>query len=182
MNLVSAHHTSLVVERQKLAAILISNSSQAIIGLFNNFNLESALQKQGSDHNRSIRKLSAQSIEKFPVAVHILLVKPILVQVIAAYLNIDELDLLVLLEGVDEALVDAILYVLNLVAANAKIENVRVLVDAEVSASGLEALHEIGSQKCSGVLARITGDERQVGVVMGIVRSLLEHVGCSLQT
>jgi hypothetical protein len=37
-------------------------------------------------------------------------------------LNIDELDLLVLLEGVDEALIGAILYVLNLVAANAKIE------------------------------------------------------------
>jgi hypothetical protein len=96
-------------------------------------------------------------------------------------LNVDELYLLVFLEGLDKALVDAILHILNLVATNAKVENLRVLFDAKVGASGLEALHETGSQKRSGVLAWIAGDKRRVGVVVGIVRSLLEHLGYSLR-
>ncbi|KAF4499939.1 hypothetical protein FAGAP_3940 [Fusarium agapanthi] len=60
-----------------------------------------------------------------------------------------------ILQKAHDTLIHAVLHIQDLVAANTKVQNTRVLVDTQHSTRGLEALYTAGVEEGSAVLARV---------------------------
>jgi hypothetical protein len=178
MNIVLTHDARLLIsKREELASMFISDALESVVGLFNHIKSETALDEQGSDNDGHVGKFCTHLFDQRAVGISIALSKTLLLEIVGSHVNVHSLDVrLMLLEKADKTLIHAILNIQDLVAANTEVENTRVLVDAQYSSRGLEALNTAGIRNSGGVLARVTLDLGNVGVVVGLMRSKLEHL------
>lgn len=157
--------------------MLIGDGLELVVRIVNHIKSQTALDEQRSDDNSHVGKLGAQLLDHRAVGIRITLSKTLLLEVVGSHVDVHSLEIrLVLLQKADETLIHAVLDIQDLVAANTKVEDTRVLVDAQHSARGLEALDTAGAEEGGGELARVVLDLGSVGVVVSLVRAKLEHL------
>jgi hypothetical protein len=147
VDIVLAHDALLIIpKRQENASMLISNSLELGVRILNHSKLQATLDEQRSDDNSHVRKLTAQLLDHSTIRISVALSKTLLLEVVGSHVDVHSLEVgLMLLQKTHETLIHAILHIQDLVAANTEVENTRVLVDAQHSARGLEALYAAGA-------------------------------------